>query len=112
MLVTSMTRHDTVHWHVAVSLMIYLPWQSSSLIDLPINNQHNREAPTYFMPAPLLPQIEKCRDAMSLLDASNLHPNGTDCKGRNESLIKMKLVPVSGGDEIPLKGIRYGSKTR
>ncbi|KAL7541437.1 hypothetical protein ACHAXR_010934 [Thalassiosira sp. AJA248-18] len=65
-------------------------------------------APTYFIPAPLLPQIEQCRDAMSLLDASNMHPEGG---GRTKSLIKMNLVPVHPGDEIPLKGINYGSKT-
>lgn len=64
------------------------------------------------MPASLLPQIEQCRDAMALLDASNLHPDGEEGGGRRESLIKMKLVPVRDGDEIPLKGISYGSKTR
>eukprot|EP00571_Detonula_confervacea_P004956 CAMPEP_0172322098 /NCGR_PEP_ID=MMETSP1058-20130122/45025_1 /TAXON_ID=83371 /ORGANISM="Detonula confervacea, Strain CCMP 353" /LENGTH=370 /DNA_ID=CAMNT_0013037747 /DNA_START=139 /DNA_END=1251 /DNA_ORIENTATION=+ len=73
------------------------------------------EAPTYFVPAQLLPQIEQCRDAMSLLDASNIpHPGGEGeegCGGRTKSLIKMKLVPVHAGDEILLKGINYGSKT-
>ena len=49
---------------------------------------------------------------MALLDASNLHPDGEEGGGRRESLIKMKLVPVRDGDEIPLKGISYGSKTR
>jgi len=66
-------------------------------------------APTYFVPAPLLPQIEQCRDAMSLLDSSNSHPEEEG--GRTESLIRMKLVPVHPGDEVPLKGINYSSKT-
>lgn len=55
---------------------------------------------------------------MSNLDASNnmYHSSEGDSKctsaGRNESLIQMKLVPVNPGDEILLKGITCGSKTR
>lgn len=81
-----------------------------------INN--NSAAPTYFIPAQLLPQIQQCQDAMSNLDASNnmYHSSEGDSKctsaGRNESLIQMKLVPVNPGDEILLKGITCGSKTR
>lgn len=71
---------------------------------------HHSEAPTYFVPAPLLPQLQQCRDAMSLLDACNLNPDGEG--GRKESLIKMKFVAVGPGDEIVLKGIHFGSKTR
>ena len=56
-----------------------------------------------------MPSIERCRDAMSALDATNLDPEGG---GRAESLIGMKLVAMKPGDEIPLKGINYGSKTR
>ena len=45
-----------------------------------------------------------------------IHSSEDDSKctsaGRNESLIEMKLVPVNPGDEILLKGITYGSKTR
>ncbi|KAL7533860.1 hypothetical protein ACHAWF_004644 [Thalassiosira exigua] len=67
-------------------------------------------APTYFVPAPLLPQVEQCRDAMSLLDASNINPE--EDGGRRKSLIDMKLVAVHHGDEVALKGIRFGSKTR
>ena len=67
--------------------------------------------PTYFVPAPLLPQLEQCPDAMSLLDASNtMHPETKG--GRKESLIQIKFVPVSAGDEFLLKGIHSGSKTR
>jgi len=54
--------------------------------------------------------IEQCRDAISQLDASNLNSDRED--GRNESFIKMKLVPVRAGDEVPLRGLNYGSKTR
>ena len=56
---------------------------------------------------------------MSNLDATNImiHSSEGDSKctsagRRNESLIQMKLVPVNPGDEILLKGITYGSKTR
>ncbi len=76
-------------------------------------------AATYFVPGPLLAQIERCRDAMSALDASTLNPPADDDVGRGgstsrtrKSLIEMKLVPINAGDEIPLKGIKYGSKTR
>ena len=81
-----------------------------------INN--NSATPTYFIPAQLLPQVKQCQDAMSNLDASNImyHSSEGDSKctsaGRNESLIQMKFVPVNPGDEILLKGITYGSKTR
>jgi hypothetical protein len=88
-----------------------------ALIDQPILPQS--AAATYFVPAPLMPQIERCRDAMSALDASTLDiPPDTDgeaCGGSSrarKSLIRMKLVPVSAGDEIQLKGMKYGSKTR
>eukprot|EP00581_Thalassiosira_minuscula_P011177 CAMPEP_0183721010 /NCGR_PEP_ID=MMETSP0737-20130205/13457_1 /TAXON_ID=385413 /ORGANISM="Thalassiosira miniscula, Strain CCMP1093" /LENGTH=407 /DNA_ID=CAMNT_0025950973 /DNA_START=5 /DNA_END=1228 /DNA_ORIENTATION=+ len=67
-------------------------------------------AATYFVPAQLMPQIEKCRDAMSLLDASNTHTDEEG--GRKTSLISMNLVPVYPGDEVPLKGIHYGSKSK
>lgn len=78
-----------------------------SLTSLNLNacNKYNRAAPTYFVPAQLLPQLEQCRDAMSLLDASNISPPGEEGAGRTKSLIKMKLVPVHPGDEIPLEGI-------
>jgi len=57
---------------------------------------------------------------MSNLDAMNIQPqsdeNGGECSdngnSRRESLIKMNLVAVNPGDEIELKGINYGSKTR
>lgn len=71
------------------------------------------EAPTYYVPAQLVPQIERCRDAMSLLDASH-DESEEGCSGgggRTNSLIQMKLVPVHPGDEIALKGISFGSKT-
>ena len=71
------------------------------------------QAPTYFVPAQLLPQIEKCRDAMSSLDAVCAASAGeNDESPRRMSLIKMNLVPVKAGDEVQLKGIHYGSKTR
>lgn len=72
-----------------------------------------REAPTYFVPAQLLPQIEQCQNAMSLIDSSTTTSSSDDeneNKGR-ENLLKMTLVPVNPGDEFPLKGITYGSKT-
>lgn len=77
------------------------------------------EAPTYFVPAQLLPQIEQCRNAMSLIDSFTIARKSDDNKystnnvkseGR-ENLLKMKLIPVKPGDEFPLKGISYGSKT-
>jgi hypothetical protein len=56
---------------------------------------------------------------MSALDASTLNPptndevvTGGGSSRARKSLIKMKLVPVNAGDEIPLKGMKYGSKTR
>ena len=54
---------------------------------------------------------------MSNLDASNIMMHSSEdskctSAGRNESLIQMKLVPVNSGDEILLKGISFGSKTR
>jgi hypothetical protein len=67
----------------------------------------DREAPTYYAPAELIPQLEQCRDAMMALDASCLHPNG----GR-KSLVGANFVAVRPGDEILLKGICSGSKTR
>jgi len=81
-------------------------------------------APTYFVPAELLPQLEQCREAMSLLDSANYatttlvstlksnpsHEN-KDESGRKESLMNMNLVPVKPGDEFPLQGIHSGSKT-
>ena len=79
---------------------------------------HGGEAATYFVPAQLLSQIEQCRDAMSKLDASNLSQDSvdrgenSDSSTRSKSLLKMNLVPVHDGDEIPLKGIHYDSKTR
>lgn len=79
---------------------------------------HGGEAATYFVPAQLLSQIEQCRDAMSKLDASNLSQDSvdrgenSDSSTRTKSLLKMNLVPVHDGDEIPLKGIHYDSKTR
>ena len=48
---------------------------------------------------------------MSNLDATNIHPEGEEGGGRRD-LIKMNLVPVHHGDEVLLKGINYGSKTR
>ena len=71
-----------------------------------------REAPTYFVPAQLLPQIEQCRNAMSMIDSFTTTTSGDENKttGR-ENLLKMTLVPVNPGDEFPLKGITYGSKT-
>ena len=48
---------------------------------------------------------------MSNLDATNIHPEGEECGGRRD-LIMMNLVPIHPGDEILLKGIHYGSKTR
>ena len=75
---------------------------------------------TYFVPAPLLPHIERCREAMSALDGvSNADDDDDDAAGggsssstRTRSLIEMKLVPIRAGDEVPLKRVRYGSKTR
>lgn len=89
----------------------------SASISLPFDLCKNSAAPTYFIPAQLLPQIEQCRDAMSLLDACNMHDHegGGESEavvGRNKSLINMKLVPVHSGDEFELKGISYGTKTR
>ncbi len=85
-------------------------------------------AATYFVPAQLLSRIEQCRDAMSELDASNnnrriqLVEDGMRENNNNNNdegggtmtkrLLKMNLIPVHDGDEIPLKGIHYDSKTR
>lgn len=70
------------------------------------------EAPTYFVPAQLLPQIEQCRNAMSLIDSFTTSKKSDDNKSEGrENLLKMKLIPVKPGDEFPLKGITYGSKT-
>lgn len=70
------------------------------------------EAPTYFVPAELLQQIEQCRNAMSLIDSftTTSSDNENRNKGR-ENLLNMTLVPVNPGDEFPLKGITFGSKT-
>ena len=67
-----------------------------------------------------MPQIKQCQEAMSNLDAMNTQQQQTEDEGecsdnghsRRESLIKMNLVAVHPGDEIVLKGINYGSKTR
>jgi ribonuclease BN (tRNA processing enzyme) len=77
------------------------------------------EGATYFVPAQLLPYIENCRISMSALDAATTitTTSGGDCDEqrrnctRKTSLINMNLIPVNDGDEIPLKGIKYGSKT-
>jgi hypothetical protein len=78
----------------------------------------NSEAPTYFVPAKLLPQIEQCRNAMSLLDSFTILTTTSDGYGNTnknsterDKLLKMTLVPVQPGDEFPLKGLTYGSKT-
>ncbi|KAL3776795.1 hypothetical protein HJC23_011924 [Cyclotella cryptica] len=66
------------------------------------------EAPTYFVPADLVPHLEQCREAMISLDASQMHnSNG----GRKESLIQVNFISVKPGDEFILKGIHSGSKT-
>ena len=57
---------------------------------------------------------------MSNLDAMNIQHQRDENEGecsdngnsRRESLINMNLVAVHPGDEIVLKGINYGSKTR
>jgi hypothetical protein len=71
---------------------------------------------TYFVPAPLLPHIERCWEAMSALDgASNADDDdaaGGGSSSRTRSLIEMKLVPIRAGDEVPLKRVRYCSTTR
>ena len=81
----------------------------------------NSAAPTYFVPAQLMPQLKQCQESMSNLDAMNIQQQQTDEDGgecsdngnnRRESLINMNLVAVNPGDEIELKGINYGSKTR
>jgi len=70
------------------------------------------EAPTYFVPAQLLPQIEQCRHAMSLIDSFTTTTSNDENKNNGrENLLTMTLVPVNPGDEFPLKGIAYGSKT-
>ena len=77
-------------------------------------------AATYFVPAQLLSRIEQGRDAMSHLDATtNINQledesssTTTTTTTRKKSLLKMNLVPVHDGDEMPLKGIHYDSKTR
>ena len=72
-----------------------------------------REAPTYFVPAQLLPQIEQCRNAMSLIDSFSMKASD-DEKDNQESrkgLLKMNLVAVNPGDEFPLEGITFGSNT-
>ena len=86
-------------------------------------------AATYFVPAQLLSRIEQCRDAMSQLDnaaSNNKNNNRNQSENNNNntdegsniisrtksSLLKMNLIPVHDGDEIPLKGIHYDSKTR
>ncbi|KAL7471145.1 hypothetical protein ACHAXS_011445 [Conticribra weissflogii] len=81
-------------------------------------------APTYFVPAELLPQLERCRESMSLLDAAGYATENNenaletssghdknDERGRTGTLMNMKLVPVKPGDEFPLHGIHSGSKT-
>jgi len=50
---------------------------------------------------------------MSSLDAvcaASIEEN--DESPRSTSLIKMNLVPIKAGEEVQLKGIHYGSKTR
>ena len=71
------------------------------------NSVPHREAPTYYAPAELVPKLEQCRDAMISLDSSCLHS-----EGRRESFIKANFVAVKPGDEIPLKGVHSGPKTR
>lgn len=78
--------------------------------------KHNhREAPTYFVPAQLLPHIEQCRNAMSGIDSftTKMTTSDNDRKSSTgrDNLLKMTLVPVNPGDEFPLEGITYGSKT-
>ena len=68
----------------------------------------NREVPTYYAPAELIPQLKQCRDAMMALDSSTLH----SASKRRESLISSNFVAVRPGDEFMLKGIHSGSKTR
>ena len=52
---------------------------------------------------------------MSLIDSFTTTSSSTDDENKNnigrENLLKMTLVPVNPGDEFPLKGIAYGSKT-
>ena len=71
----------------------------------------------YFVPERLLPHIERCREAMSALDGASNADDDDDAAGggsssRTRSLVEMKLVPIRAGDEVPLKRVRYGSKTR
>jgi hypothetical protein len=54
---------------------------------------------------------------MSALDGASNADDDDDAAGggsssRTRSLIEMKLVPIRAGDEVPLKRVRYGSKTR
>lgn len=74
-------------------------------------------AATYFVPAQLLSRIEQCREAMSNLDATtNINPlqdeSSSSTTTRKQSLLRMNLVPIHDGDELPLEGIHYDSKTR
>lgn len=49
------------------------------------------------MPAPLIPELERAREAMSALDAAN---DGTG--SRKSSMLQMNIVGVHPGDEIML----------
>lgn len=74
------------------------------------------EGATYFVPSQLLPLIETCRISMSALDDATITTSDSDCEEqsscrRKTSLINMNLISVNDGDEIQLKGLKYGSKT-
>ena len=77
---------------------------------------HGGEGATYFVPSQLLPLIETSCISMSALDAATITTSDGDCGEqsncrRKTSLINMNLIPVNDGDEIQLKGLKYGSKT-
>ena len=67
---------------------------------------------TYFVPAPLLPHIERCREAMSALDGASSSDGAAGGRTGTGSPLGMNLVPVRAGDVVPLKRVAYGSKTR
>lgn len=62
-------------------------------------NVVNRNIPTYYAPASIIPKLEAARDAMMALDSFN---DGSHGDGRKGDIMGMKFVGVQPGDELPL----------
>lgn len=54
--------------------------------------------PTYYVPSALVPKLEQAREVISSIDAMSDGSEGS----RAESMLKMNIVGVNAGDEIPL----------